>query len=136
MENEELNLDELDKIETGADNKLQVRNRFQQLANDKRDLSQKLEVEAKAKTEAEAKLASFEKETNFYKTFNTLSAKYPEAVNFQDKILEKVNQGYDQEDATVAVLNKEGKLGGVAQPIAPIRQNAEGGSAITIGHSY
>ncbi len=126
MDNElDLNLDDLDQ---NADKQLQIKNRYQQLANDKRDLSQKLEAEGKAKAEAEAKLAQMEKETNFFKTFSQISSKHPEATNYQDQILERVNRGMDAEEATVAVLYKEGKLTPTPAPKPPI---AEGGSAVT-----
>src|SRR3990167_2382550 len=49
------------------------------------------------------------KERDFYKGFNQVSAKYPGANEYQDKILEKVNQGYDVEDATISILAKECK---------------------------
>ncbi len=133
MEKEnEINLDELDQIETGADKKLQVRNRFQQLANEKNQARQEREqAEAKVK-ELEAKALQVEKESNFYKTFSQLSAKYPEATNYQEQILERVNKGYDQEEATLAVLAKEGKLGTQSVPPPPAKTpSAEGGSAIT-----
>ncbi len=125
---DDLNVD-LDQIENNADKQLQAKNRFQQLANDKRTLAQEKEVlEAKNK-EIEAKSLQLEKQAEFYKTFNQVSSKYPEATNYQDKIKEKVEQGYDLEDATVSVLNKEGKLSG--GPITPVRPQAEGGSAVT-----
>lgn len=129
---DELNLDELDQIETSADNKLKVKNRFQQLANDKRTLSQEKELEVKARTDAEAKATLAEKNLEFYKTFSSLSAKHPEATNYQEQILERVNKGYDPEEATLAVLAKEGKLGNQTQfQPAPRTPTAEGGSAIT-----
>ena len=72
---------------------------------------------------------SLSKERDFYKGFNQVSAKYPGANEYQDKILEKVNQGYEVEDATVAILNREGKL----SPVVPIvgKETAAGGSAAT-----
>lgn len=131
-ENEELDLDldELDQIDANADRKLQVKNRFQKLANDKRTLAQEKEAAEKAKAESEAKLQALEKETNFYKSFSQLSSKHPEASNYQDQIKERVDKGYDPEEAMFAVLAKEGKLGNQAP--APSRtEQAEGGSAMT-----
>lgn len=127
----DLNLDELDQIEASADGKLQVRNRFQQLANDKRTLAQEKDELTKQKVEAEAKIAQLEKQSEFHKNFSKVSAKFPEATNYQDQILERVNKGIDLEEATAAVLFKEGKLGNqVAQPVQrPVQ--AEGGSAVT-----
>lgn len=129
MENEELNLDDLDQIESNADKKQLQINRYQQLANDKRALSQEKDELTKQKAEAEAKLANLEKERDFLKTFSQLSSKHPEATNYQDQILERVNKGMDAEEATIAVLYKEGKL-----TQAPPQQRtpmAEGGSAVT-----
>jgi len=65
---------------------------------------------ATAKAEAEAKALASAKEAEFFKGFNTISSKYQGANEYQDQIREKVLAGYDLEDATVAVLNKEGKF--------------------------
>lgn len=131
MENNELdlNLDELDQIDVNADRKLQVKNRFQQLSD-----KVKLEAQEKEKAQAEAKanadrISVLEKEANFHKSFSQISSKYPEAINYQEQILDRVNKGLDAEEATLGVLAKEGKL--VNQAPQPVRQQAEGGSAIT-----
>lgn len=126
----DLNLDELDQIETSADNKLKVKNRFQQLSDKvKIEAQEKEKAQAEAKTNAE-RVATLEKEASFLKTFSQLSSKHPEAANYQDQILERVNKGYDPEEATLAVLAKEGKLAPQAPP--PQRtESAEGGSAVT-----
>lgn len=125
----DLNLDELDQIETNSANKLQVKNRFQQL-------SDKVKLEAQEKDKALAEAASLraekealEKQASFLKTFSQLSAKHPEATNYQDQILERVNKGYDAEEAVYAVLAKEGKLS-QAQPEPVRHQGVEGGSAL------
>lgn len=131
MENEtELNLD-LDQIEQNSEQKLQVKNRFQQLSDKvKTEAQAREEAEAKLKAEAEGKVQA-EKERDFFKNFNTLSTKYPHAGQFQDKIWEKVKAGYTEEDATVAVLNGEGKL--QTQTMEPTRpDNIAGGSASTV----
>lgn len=98
-----------------------------------RSLSEKYEFSEKeksdltrAKEEAEAKAQASEKESAFYKGFNQVASKYQGASEYQDKILEKVNAGYDIEDATVAVLNKEGKFIPQVE-----REMAAGGSAST-----
>ncbi len=128
MENElELNLDE---IETNADKTLSVRNRFQQLANEKNEARQGKETAEARVKELEAQALQVEKERDFHKTFSSLSAKYPEAANYQEQVLERVNKGYDQEEAVLAVLAKEGKLGNQPAP-APRPIAAEGGSAVT-----
>src|SRR3990167_5810275 len=69
------------------------------------------------------------KERDFYKGFNQVSAKYPGANEYQDKILEKVNAGYDVEDATISILAKEGKFSPVVPEIE--KETAAGGSAAT-----
>lgn len=125
-----LNLDELDQIESSAENKLKVKNRFQ-------NLSEKVRIEAQEKEKAQAELKAkaeeadkARKEAEFYRTFSQLSAKYPKAAQFQDQILERVNKGYDQEEAVLAVLAKEGSLETQA-PIQQPTERAEGGSAMT-----
>lgn len=99
-------------------------------------LSEKFELSEKEKAElAQAKEAEIqarataEKERDFYKGFNAISSKYQGASEYQDQIWEKVKGGYDMEDATVAILNKEGKL----QPQqVPQREQVAGGSASTM----
>ncbi len=130
MENEDLNLnlEELDQIEASADNKLKVKNRFQTLSDKVKSEAQEREkAQAQLKTEADARLNA-EKERDFYKSFSTISSKHPEAAQFQEQILERVNKGYDPEEAALAVLAKEGKLQNF-QP-APRQVQAEGGSAL------
>lgn len=123
---DELNLD-LDNIEAQEKQKLQVKDRFAKLSGDltqaKKD---KEEAEAKLQAEAEAK-SKAEKERDFFKSFSQVSSKHPEASNYQDQILERVNKGMDTEEATVAVLYKEGKLN-VSQPQVDLG-NIAGGSA-------
>lgn len=78
----------------------------------------------KAKNERSAAL----KEVEFYKDFSTQTSKYSAASEYQDVIKEKVMSGYTVEDATVAVLAKEGKL--VNSPVeAPKGDSPAGGSA-------
>ena len=106
---DELNLD-LDNIEAQEQKKLQVKDRFAKLSSDySQTKKEKEEAEVKLKAEAEAKLQA-EKERDFYKGFSQVSSRHPEAANYQDQILERVNKGMDTEEATVAVLYKEGKL--------------------------
>lgn len=108
-------------------------NRFKSLS-EKVITASKERDEAKAQADAIAKAKEeAERERDFYKSFNSSATKYPGAGEFQDAILEKVKGGYDTEDAIVAVLAKEGRLGN--QP-APVQQHdaprAEGGSAPTV----
>lgn len=121
---EEENLDfELDQIEDDEKVK-RIRN-----LSEKVKLTSQERDEAKQKaSETEARLLELEKERDFHKGFTQASAKYQGATEFQDKIWDKVKSGYDIEDATIAVLNKEGKFQAPAQ--APTQQsNPAGGSA-------
>lgn len=128
MEKEdELNLDNL---EAQADKKLEIKNRYQQLSEKVKLTSQEKDELAKAKTALEADKESLSKERDFYKGSSALIAKYPSASEFQDKIWEKVKAGYEIEDATVSVLNKEGKLSAPPPEPKP-RMQVEGGSAPT-----
>ena len=74
---------------------------------------------------------SLSKERDFYKGFNQVSAKYPGANEYQDKILEKVNAGYDVEDATISILAKEGKYN-PTQPKTEVERAAGGSAAIAM----
>ncbi|MEK7112966.1 MAG: hypothetical protein AAB875_06670 [Patescibacteria group bacterium] len=69
------------------------------------------------------------KERDFYKGFNQVSTKYPGASDYQDKILEKVNAGYDVEDATISILAKEGKY--TPAQVQVENEKVAGGSAST-----
>lgn len=123
---DDLNLDELDK---DINNKNAVEERIRNLHSGKKEAELKAEAETKARQEAEAKLVQMEKETNFLNSYSDINIKFPGASEYKDKIKEKVmNSGYSVEDATVAVLHAEGKLG--SQPVAqaPVG-NVTGGSA-------
>lgn len=129
---DELNLD-LDNIEANVENKLKVKNRFEQLSEKVITTSKERdEANSKAQVAEQARLAA-EKQTEFYKGFSQISSKHPEAINYQDQILERVNKGYDPEEAALAVLAKEGKLGNqIQQPIVQNIDTVEGGSAPTM----
>lgn len=125
---EELNL-ELDAIESNTEERLKVKNRFQELSEKVKLTAQERDELSAAKKELESEKESLSKERDFYKDFSSNVSKYPGASDYQDQILEKVKAGYTTEDAMVAVLNKEGKL----LPQTESRPNiqAEGGSAPT-----
>lgn len=125
---DDLNLD-LDSIEANAQEKLQTKDRFAKLT-EKGLEAERARAEAEvAKTEALAKATALEKERDFFKSFSQISSKHPEAANYQDQILERVNRGMDAEEATIATLYKEGKL--TQAPVQQQRITAEGGSAQT-----
>lgn len=104
--------------------------RIKDLSSKARDAySAKDAAEAKAQAEVDAR-ATAEKERDFYKDFSGLTNKYQSASEYQEQILEKVKAGYTVEDATVSVLNAEGKLSTQSPIVAP--PSAAGGSASTI----
>ncbi len=103
--------------------------RLKKLNDDVREANEKLTKEAEERTKIQAEKDSASKERDFYKGFNQVSAKYQGATEYQDKILEKVNAGYDIEDATISILAKEGKY---TPPVAQVeRESVAGGSATT-----
>jgi hypothetical protein len=130
MDENELNLEELDSVQENVEKKAKIKNRFEQLS-EKLILTTKEKEEniAKVKVAEEAK-ARAERDLNFYKGFNSNIAKYPQAATYQDQIKERVDKGYDAEEAILAVLAKEGKLTNAEKPAAPPPQ-VEGGSAPT-----
>lgn len=124
MAEEELDFD-LDDEEINRTNK-----RINSLSNKVKEEAEARAREAEARKQAEAEREAASKERDFYKGFNQIASKYQGAAEYQDKILEKVNSGYDIEDATISILAKEGKY----QPQAPQEQPKEneiaaGGSA-------
>lgn len=128
---DELNLD-LDSAETNAEEKLKVKNRFQQLSEKvKIAYQERDEAAAKVKAEEEARLVA-EKERDFYKDFSSNVSKYPAAAEYHDKIKEKVLSGYLTEDAMVSILNKEGKLSSPTVQAERPKAQLEGGSSPTI----
>lgn len=132
MDDNQIDLSELDQVESSVEQNYKVKERFGKLS-EKLTLTarEKDEAEAKVKTEADARLKA-EKERDFYRGFSQVSSKYPAATEYQDQILEKVNGGYTLEDAAVSILAKEGKFGGTNQPVAEFRpDNPAGGSATT-----
>ncbi len=119
--NEEIiDLNELDK---NINNKNAVEERMHNLAKGKKEAEE-------AKAQLEQKLADSEKENKFFSSFSDSIAKYPQAADFKDKIKEKVMAGYDVEDATVAILSREGKFTQSSAP-QPVVSSPLGGSAST-----
>lgn len=125
MNDEELNLD-LDQEET-----LPSKNRLEKLSEKVIFTAKERDEANKAKEEESQARLKAEKERDFFRDFSQTSSKYPQATNYQDKILEKVNIGYSVEDATLAILAKEGKLQGQPQQV-PIDDIAGGSAGTTI----
>lgn len=105
----EENID-IEQIDADINKENKVEERIRDLSGKVKLTSQERDELAEAKTALEQDKTKLEKERDFYKDFSATSAKYPQAGEFQDKILEKVQSGYSVEDATVSVLNSEGKL--------------------------
>ncbi len=86
---------------------------------------------AEAQKQLQLEKDNVTKERDFYAGFADSIAKYPGANEYKEAIKEKVLAGYDPEDATIAVLAKEGKYSPVSEqaevstPESPI-----GGSAV------
>lgn len=117
---EELNLDNTEEI-TRKDS------RIKSLSDKVKTTSEERDAEKARADKAEAERVAALKDAEFFKNFNTASAKYPGSNEYQDKIRENVALGLSVEDATMFVMAKEGKY----TPPAPVieRQSAAGGSA-------
>lgn len=119
--------DELDlELDSEEDKSNKVEKRIKSLSEKVKLTSEERDEKNRLLTERDGQLANASKERDFYKDFNQISTKYPGANEYQDKILEKVNAGYDVEDATISILAKEGKY----QPKVEDEKVA-GGSAAT-----
>jgi len=99
---------EMDLIEEPNINKAEER--IKNLSSKVKEKALENETERKLREEAEARAASLEKERDFFASFSDQVSKFPAASEFKDAIKEKVLAGYTAEDATVAVLNANGRL--------------------------
>lgn len=127
---DELDL-ELDDSNLESDEDKQRKDSERALKRNK-DLSDKLKMEAEARAKAEEEANLSKKEAEFYKNFNLLVSKYQGAAEYQEQIMDRAMKGYDTEEATLAVLAKEGKYTPPApepQP-EPIPESPAGGSAV------
>ena len=98
-----------------------------------KELSDKVELTSKERDELvnlrdkdQKKIAELERENAFNSGFADILGTHGAAKDFKDKIKEKVMGGYTVEDATFAILGKEGKLGVASEPTTQI---VAGGSA-------
>lgn len=105
-----------------------VQERIQKLNSKLKAQGQETASEREARIAAEARAEAAEKKADFLDAFSGLASKYPGATEHKDAIQEKVLGGYSVEDATVSVLNAEGKLMPQAE-IAPQADSPLGGSA-------
>lgn len=125
MEDENLDLEEGQSVESSQLESNRQLNRTKDLADKLRQEREEREKLQKEKAEIEAEKANTQKEVEFYKGFSTVVGKYAAAGEYQDQIREKVLNGYDVEDATISVLAKEGKF----NPSSVPRSTPAGGSA-------
>ena len=122
MVEEDLDLDLEDE------NITREKDRNKKLADKVKIASEERDALAKAKEEEVKARTNAEKERDFFKNFNQVAIKYHGANEYQDKIWEKVQGGYDIEDAMISILAKEGKY----NPTQPkVEEKAAGGSAAT-----
>ncbi len=119
-----MNEEELKAAEAEINSKNAVEERFINLNKRAKEAEEKFQIAEKAKVEAEAKVAQMDKETSFLNSFSDVTAKFPTASEFKDKIKEKVMSGYSVDDATISILHAEGKLSST-----PSLGNTAGGSA-------
>jgi len=106
--------------------KPQIKNKVEERIT---DLSEKVKTAATERDTEKVAREAAEKERDFYKGLTKLSAKHPNATDYEDEIREKVMKGYDMEDAAIAVLSKKGKLTMNTQKVE--RETVAGGSATT-----
>jgi len=125
---EELDID-LDQLEADINNKNKIQKRITDLSEKVKIASDERDSLSKKAQQLEIERDNANKERDFYSKFSESSSKYQGANEFKDKIREKVMAGYDVEDATVAVLAKEGKLSPTAKVVE--RDTVAGGSATT-----
>lgn len=126
---DELEFD-LDQLDADINNKNKIQKRITDLSEKVKLTSEERDALVKEKQQLSVERDSLAKERDFYSKFSDSTAKYQGANEFKDKIREKVMQGYDVEDATVAVLAREGKLATPAAQQAE-RDTVAGGSATT-----
>ena len=120
---------DLDDIDQDIERKNKVEKRITDLSEKVRLTSEERdELKGLLATEQQAKEAAL-KERDFYSSFTDATIKYPSANEYKDVIKEKVISGYSVEDATVAVLAKEGKLVMPEASTEP-EPNPAGGSAV------
>jgi hypothetical protein len=125
---DELELD-LDLEDQNLNNRAE--SRIKDLSSKVRDTAKERDEAKEALEAAAAEKAALEKERDFFATFTDTATKFPGASEYKDAIKEKVLAGYSVEDATVAVLNAEGKLAPQVERAPEPAPAAAGGSAPT-----
>lgn len=109
-----------------------VEKRIKDLSGKVRSTSEERDAEKARADKAEAERQTAVKDADFYKNYSTVTSKYPGSAEYLEQIRERVNKGYDLEEATVAVLAKEGKFN-PPTPTATLAPKTSpiGGSATT-----
>jgi len=104
--------------------------RFKDLSQKVKDTATERDEANAAREEAQRLAAEAAKERDFYAEYSDVAVQYPNAKEYKDDIKSKVLAGYTVEDATIAVLAKNGKLTTTYEvPPAPEISNPAGGSA-------
>lgn len=119
--------DELDELGNPITNP--VEERIKSLSGKVKSTAEERDAAKAGEEAAKAAQVAAEKERDFYADFSETSPKHPGANEYRDAIKAKVMAGYSVEDATVSVLNAEGKLSGSVVPVVEVAP-AAGGSAI------
>ena len=120
---------DLEQIDSEIDSTNKVEKRIKDLSEKVRLTSEERDEQKRLLQEQTEKTQSLEKERDFLNSFGDSLVKYPDAGAHKDAIKDRVLKGYSVEDATVAVLNQEGKLF-KKEPLVPPRENPAGGSAL------
>ncbi len=123
------------EIESEVEKKPRMDQRVEKALSEKTKAEELAAKESKGREKAEKEAEVAKKDLEFFKSFNTISSKYAGASEYQDQIQERVNKGYDLEEAVVAVLNKEGKFTPPAPAPLPKESPAGGSSATQVSKS-
>jgi hypothetical protein len=84
--------------------------RFKEVSKKQLESEQRATELAEGLKKSEAEKETIIRERDFSNSFIDTIAQFPQAKDHKDEIKTKVLAGYSVEDATVAVLNKAGKL--------------------------
>lgn len=127
-------MDELELDLEGSEDINKTELRIKNLSSKVRDTSAERDAAKTAAEAAEARATAAEKKVEFLGSFTDISLKpeYQGASEYRDAIEEKVLNGYTIEDATVSVLNANGRLQPQVQQQDTRPITAGGGSAATV----
>lgn len=127
-------MDELElDLSTEEQNINKTPERIQNLLGKVKEQSTAAETARAGEQAANERATVAEKKVEFLDSFTNVSTKYPGAIEYKDAIQEKVLAGYTVEDATVSVLNAEGKFTPTPQVEVQAPQGAAAGGSAPIG---